>query len=269
MLVLHALLQRLQAVNFRAGWRGDGGEIAPSRSGDHAGCRRRVFAAGHGHVRQLLQKFGALLQRLSVRDNLANFGQLYARQGQQTVIYAQADAADDGEIVLLHEVVHRVDRACRAVFQRQNAVLAQALLDGGEDLVKCRAEEYARMLEQLVAGLLRIRTLNALAGNGCCGREELRRLLQRRFEKRRKRRLFVQQIALIAAAEGEQQPVEAHGLLLQILRRGLYDLRELFALPPGVQNRQAVRFFIRRDPRSRLHPLGKQLQKLRVDPVDL
>ena len=153
--------------------------------------------------------------------------------------------------------------------QKNAAVLAQALLDGGEDLVKCRAEEYARMLEQLVAGLLRIRALNALAGNGCCGREQLRRLLQRRFEKRRKRRFFVQQIALVAAAEGEQQPVEAHGLLLQILRRGLYDLRELFALPPGVQNRQAVRFFIRRDPRSRLHPLGKQTQKLRVDPVNL
>ena len=125
------------------------------------------------------------------------------------------------------------------------------------------------MLEELIAGLLRIRALNALAGNGCCGWEELRRLLQRRFEKCRKRRLFVQQIALVAAAEGEQQPVEAHGLLLQILRRGLYDLRQLLAFPPGVQNRQAVRFFIRRDPRSRLHPLGKQLQKLRVDPVDL
>ena len=213
--------------------------------------------------------FGALLQRLSVRDDLANFGQLYARQGQQTVIYAQADAADDGEIVLLHEVIHRVDRACRAVFQRQDAVLAQALLDSGEDLVKCRAEEYTRVLEELIAGLLRIRALNALAGNGCCGREELRRLFQRCFEKRRKRRFFIQQIALVAAAEGEQQPVEAHGFLLQILRRGLYDLRQFFALPPGVQNRQAVRFFIRRDPRSRLHPLGKQLQKLRVDPVDL
>ena len=100
------------------------------------------------------------------------------------------------------------------------------------------------MLEQLVAGLLRIRALNALAGNGCCGREELRRLFQRCFEKRRKRRLFIQQIALVAAAEGEQQPVEAHGLLLQLLRRGLYDLRQLLALPPGIQNRQAVRFFI-------------------------
>ena len=179
-----------------------------------------------------------------MRDDLANFGQLYARQGQQTVIYAQADAADDGDLVLLHEVIHRVDRACRAVFQRQNAVLAQALLDSGEDLVERREEKHTRVLEELIAGLLRIRALNALAGNGCCGREQLRRLLQRRFEKRRKRRLFVQQIALVAAAEGEQQPVEAHGLLLQILRRGLYDLRELFALPPGVQNRQAVRFFI-------------------------
>ena len=179
-----------------------------------------------------------------MRDDLANFGQLYARQGQQAVIYAQADAADDGEVVLLHEVIHRVDRACRAVFQRQNAVLAQALLDGGENLVKCCAEEHARMLEEFIAGLLRIRALNALAGNGCCGREQLRRLLQRCFEKRRKRCFFVQQIALVATAEGEQQPVEAHGLLLQILRRGLYDLRELFALPPSVQNRQAVRFFI-------------------------
>ena len=179
-----------------------------------------------------------------MRDDLANFGQLYAWKRQQTVIHAQADAADNGEIVLLHEVIHRVDRACRAVFQRQNAVLAQALLDGGENLVKCRAEEHARMLEQLVAGLLRIRALNALAGDGRRGREQLRRVFQRRFQKCRKRRLFVQQIALIAAAEGEQQPVEAHGFLLQILRRGLYDLRQFFALPPGIQNRQAVRFFI-------------------------
>ena len=39
--------------------------------------------------------------------------------------------------------------------QRQHAVLAQPLLNGGEDLVERRAEEHARVLEQLVAGLLR------------------------------------------------------------------------------------------------------------------
>ena len=269
MLILHALLKRMQTIDFRAGRRGDGGKITPAGLGNHAGRCRRVFAAGHSHVRQLLQKFGALLQCLTMRNDLADLGRLHARQGKQTVIYAQADAANNREVVLLHEVVHRIDRTCCAVFQRQNAVLAQALLDGGENLVKCCAEEHARMLEEFIAGLLRIRAFDALAGDSCCGREQLRRLLQRCFEKRRKRCFFVQQIALVAAAEREQQPVEAHGLLLQILRRGLYDLRQLLALPPSVQNRQAVRFFIRRDPRSRLHPLGKQLQKLRVDPVDL
>ena len=110
-----------------------------------------------------------------MRDDLADVGQLRARERQQTVVDPQANAAHDGEIVLLHEIIHRVDRTCRAVFQRQHAVLAQPLLNGGEDLVERRAEEHARVLEQLVAGLLGIRALHALAGDSRRGGEQLRR----------------------------------------------------------------------------------------------
>ena len=131
-LVLHAVLQALQAVDLRAGVRGDGGQVLPAGFGDHPRRRGGIFAAGDGDVRQLLQKFGALLQRLPVRDDLADVGQLRARERQQTVVDPQADAAHDGEIVLLHEIIHRVDRTCRAVFQRQHAVLAQPLLNGGD-----------------------------------------------------------------------------------------------------------------------------------------
>ena len=192
-LILHALGKRSQTVERAAGTRRQRRDIVSAALGDKF-CRcRRVFAAGHSHVRQLLQKFGALLQCLTMRNDLADLGRLHARQGKQTVIYAQADAANNREVVLLHEVVHRIDRTCCAVFQRQNAVLAQALLDGGENLVKCCAEEHARMLEEFIAGLLRIRAFDALAGDSCCGREQLRRLLQRCFEKRRKRCFFVQQ----------------------------------------------------------------------------
>ena len=74
---------------------------------------------------------------------------------------------------------------------------------------------------------------------------------------------------LVAAAEREQQPEQAHGLLLQILRRGFDDPRQLFTLPARIQDRQGVLFFIRRDPGCRLHPLGEQMQKLCVDAVDL
>ena len=90
-LVLHALLKRMQTIDFRAGRRGDGGKITPAGLGNHAGRCRRVFAAGHSHVRQLLQKFGALLQCLTMRNDLADLGRLHARQGKQTVIYAQAE----------------------------------------------------------------------------------------------------------------------------------------------------------------------------------
>ena len=48
MLVLHALLQRLQAVNFRAGGRGDGGKVAPSRSGRRIGTGGSLRTTNNG-----------------------------------------------------------------------------------------------------------------------------------------------------------------------------------------------------------------------------
>lgn len=71
-------------------------------------------------------------------------------------------------------IIHRVDEPAVLFSQRQHAVLAQPLLNGGEDLVERRAEEHARVLEQLVAGLLGIRALHALAGDSRRGGEQLR-----------------------------------------------------------------------------------------------
>ena len=73
---------------------------------------------------------------------------------------------------------------------------------------------------------------------------------------------------LIAAAEREQEPVQADGLLPHALRRLFHDVGQLFPLAPRVKHRQRVFLLIGRDAGRRLHPLGKQPQQLVVDFVN-
>ena len=64
--ILHARLQDLQAVDLRAGVRGDGGQILPAGLGDHAGRFGGIGTARDGHARQRPQQLRTLAQRLLV-----------------------------------------------------------------------------------------------------------------------------------------------------------------------------------------------------------
>ena len=82
------------------------------------------------------------------------------------MVNLDANRAHDAEVVLRHQVVDRVHAARRAVFQRQHAVAAEALFNGGEHRLKGTEKERARALEQPLARLLGIRALHALTGDG-------------------------------------------------------------------------------------------------------
>ena len=67
---------------------------------------------------------------LLVGDDFADVVHFYARQGEQRMLHMQADASDDVEAMLLHEIIDRIDRAVGAVFDGQDAVVAKPFLDG-------------------------------------------------------------------------------------------------------------------------------------------
>ena len=133
--------------------------------------------------------------------NLADVGKLCAGTDKQTVVDLEPRAADDGKFVLEHQVVDLVDRACRAVFQRNDAVLAKTLLDCREDRLKVREIQNVRRLEELFAGNLRVCALHTLAGDHRFGREEIGGLLDGSGDFFGKLRVVAEQPVLVRAAQ--------------------------------------------------------------------
>ena len=75
-----------------------------------------------------LQEAAALAQGLAVGVDLPNILHFGTVLAQQTVVDAELDTADDGEIVPLHEIVDLVDGAVGAVLDGQDTELALAPL---------------------------------------------------------------------------------------------------------------------------------------------
>ena len=201
--------------------------------------------------------------------DLLDIRQLCAGSRQQAVVDLQAHAAHDAEVVAHHEIVHRVHRARRAVFHRDDTVAAQALLNGGEHRIKRRTVRHVRQCEQPVARELRVRALHALTGDGGVLRKQRRRVRDGVLDLGRQRARDAKQPVLAAAAELENERIERHRVITQCLRRAVGDLLQLRALTPGVQRRKAVCLLVAADLRCDLHAPVKQRKQLAVNVVDL
>ena len=268
-LILHGGGEALKPVESAAGARGERGDVRAPRL-SHVLCGRGGILAAHDrHARQALQKAAALADGLLVGVDLLNIRQLRAGSCQQAVVDLQADAAHDAEVVAHHEIVHRVDRARRAVFHRDNTVAAQALLNGGKHRVKRRAIKHVRQREQPVARKLRICALHALTGDGGVLRKQRLRVRDGVLDLGRQRARDAEQPVLAAAAELENERIERHGIIAQRLRRAVCDLLQLRALTSGVERRKAVCLLVAADLRRDVHAPVKQREQLAVDVVDL
>ena len=78
----------------------------------------------------------------------------------------QADASDDVETMLLHEIVNGIDRAVGTVFDGQDAVVAKSFLDGLCDAFEVAEPRDVRQLEATSCGKAGIGAFRPLARDG-------------------------------------------------------------------------------------------------------
>ena len=115
---------------------------------------------------------------LFVGEDLLYVRQLGSGFGHQIVGYPQPDASCDMEIVILHQVVYGADRTVGAVFDREDAVLAQSFFDGVENPFEAVEEHHAGNFKKPFAGRLRVRACDALACHDSFFWKELRRMFE-------------------------------------------------------------------------------------------
>ena len=118
---------------------------------------------------------------LFMGKNFSDIFLLHALFRKKTVINFQFDTFYDVEIVLHHQIIDLVHRSCRAVFNRQNSILAETFINGRENTVEVLHIHNLRHFEQSFTGLLRISAGHPLAGHCSPCREYLRSLFQSLF----------------------------------------------------------------------------------------
>ena len=101
-----------------------------------------------------LQKFRALPDGLFMRENFSDIFQRNAGRRQKHMVDLQFDASHNIAGVTLHQVVNLIDRAVRAVFNRQYAIRAKPLLNRLENAFKIPEIQDVGRRKELVAGLL-------------------------------------------------------------------------------------------------------------------
>ena len=227
--------------------------------GDFSGGHGGIFAGDELHAGETLQIALALGQCLLMGVNFRNVLPPGTGLGQQIVVHLQPHATDNAEIVLHHQIVNGVDAAGGAVFQRQYAVAAQALFNGGEHRLERGKVHDVRQLKELIARKLRIGAGHALTGNGRLRGEQLGRFAHSGLNFACQRRIAAEEPVLVAAAELKEQRIQRGGIVPQRLGGGLDGFLQLLPFPDWVQHRQAVLLFIGCDTGGNVHPFGEQL----------
>ena len=266
--VADAVLKNGEAVELAAVTRGDHRHIVAPGSGDEFGGGGGIAHFRGLDLRVIVEEGAALAQGLFVGDDLAHVLKARAGKGHQFVLDALARGADDGEVVLFHQIVHLRDRTGGAVFNGQNAIGTHALFHGGKDVVEGVHVEYVGELEHVVAGLLRVGALRALAGDQRAVGQFFLFARHGLFQPLHQRRTGGEQRGLVAAAQIEHGLVEQLGVALQPLARLFGDAVEHFALAAAVEDGQAVFLLVGGHVAGDLHAAHEQFQHLIVDLVD-
>ena len=179
---LDLLFQHVQAIKVSAFLGADSSHILAIAFRNHLCSNGRVFNDSHFHILQFFQEVAALSERLFVGEDLLDIGEGSSRLCHQIVADAQTDAFGNMEVVVLHQVVNGTDGTVRAVFDGQDPVLAKAFFNSIEYALKAVEIHDARHFKEFLAGSLRVGSCNALAGNDCLFREEVRCFFQCFFD---------------------------------------------------------------------------------------
>ena len=240
--------------------------VAPLRH--HLGGHGGVVAGDDPDAVEAVQELAALADGLLVGVDLRDVLHLHAGQGQQLVADAQPGGADDGQIVVLEQLIHRPDGAVGAVLDGQHAELTQARLHGGHHRLEGLDIDDVATGQQPVAGNLGVGTLHALAGHQARLGEHLVHVCQGGLD-----------LGAHTGGGGDQLRLPGPGQLKQggeqvigktLLFPGLLgDLGQDGPLPLLVQDGEMVLVLIGGHLLGQVHALQEQVQQLVVHRVDL
>ena len=220
-------------------------------------------------INERTKEITALVDRLLVRIDFLDG--IYGGTGvsQQIVIYLQTEGADDGKVVFDHQIVHLIHRTGGGVFNRQDAVLAQALLDSRENTVKIFEIQDKGILEDLLAGNLGVCALHTLTGYHAALGEQVVCVFNGLCDSLVQRGDGIVTFALITAAQLKQHGIQHTSVVGHLRSRFFRHILQLLPFPCGYEDRQVMLFFIFRDLCGYIHPLCEQLDQFIVDGIDL
>ena len=144
---------------------------------------------------------------------------------------AKAGGADDGEVVVLQQLVDRTDGAVGAVFNGQHAELTKAGLHSGNHGVEGLHIHDVAPGQDAVAGHLGVGTLHALAGNQAFLREEGGACSQRGLHLGGNLSGGGEQLCLAGAGKLKEGGVEVVGVALPSVSGLFGDLGQNGTLP--------------------------------------
>ncbi len=259
--VLDVRGQSLQAVQLHAVVRADGGHVRPLRLCHSLGSGGGVLAGGNLYAGHGVQELRALADGLGMGEDLLDVAHLGALLGYQIVIDLQAGGTDDLKAaVAQHQVINFFHRAGGAVFQRQDGIITEAVLNGAEHALKALEIHHLWVLEELLAGQLGVGALHALAGHRCCGGEEGLGVGDGPLDVLPQGGGLGVQGALVAAADLKEHGPQGVAILLHLGGQLGYDVGQLLPLPGRVQGGQALAFLLQADLPDHVHALGEVLQ---------
>ena len=201
--------------------------------------------------------------------NLLDIAELGAGIHQQVVVHLQPEGADNGEIVLDHQVIDLLHRTGGGVFNGQDAVLAHALLNGGKHRLEILEIQDEGVFEDLLAGDLGVGALHALAGHHGGLGEQLGGLLDGLGDLAVQGADLAAALALIAAAQLEDHGVQHPGVIGHVRTCLLRHVLELCPLPGGDKNGGARLLFAVGDLSGHVHPGAEEAHQLVVNFVDV
>ena len=268
-LVLHGGAQTVQSVQLGAGAAGQGGNVLSAGLGDHLGGHGGVVHGNDIHAGETVEEVAALVDGLLVGIHFLDIGEVRAGINQKIVVDFQPEGADDGEIVLDHQVVHLVHGTGGGIFDGQNAVLAQPLIDGTEHGLKGLEVHNKGIFEDFFTGDLGVSALHALTGDHGRLREKLRRVLDGLRDIPVKGAAFPVALGLVAAAQLEQHGVQHPGVIGHFGAGLFRHVLKLRPFPGRLENGQVIGLFVVGDLSGDMHPLAEQANQFVVDFVDL
>ena len=170
--------------------------------------------------------------------------------------------------MLDHQVVHLIHGTGGGVFDGQNAVLAQSLIDGAEHGLEGLEVHNKGVFEDFFTGNLGVSALHALTGDHGRLGEELGRMLDGLGDAFVKGAELPVALGLVTAAQLEQHGVQNPGVIGHFGAGLFRHVLELYPLPGGLKNRQIVGLFVVRNLGGDVHPLTEQANQLVVNFVD-